>query len=55
MIAAPYTGPSLFMEFNESCVYLTIQDPDEPNGNITEYQVGSSFNLICSVNVLVVF
>ncbi|KAF6034416.1 PTPRT [Bugula neritina] len=46
---APYNGPSLSIELTESCVYLTIQDPDNPNGIITEYQVGSSFNLIYSV------
>jgi len=49
LIAAPYNGPSLSIKLNESCVYLTIQDPDKPNGIITEYQVGSSFNLIYSV------
>ncbi|KAF6033132.1 USH2A [Bugula neritina] len=35
---APYNGPSLSIELDESCVYLTIQDPDKPNGIITEYQ-----------------
>jgi len=55
LIAAPYSGPNLSIELNESCVYLTIQDPDNPNGIITEYQVGSSFNLINSVSVSVVF
>jgi len=39
MVAAPYDGPSLSIDFNTNCAHLTIQDPTQPNGIITEYQV----------------
>jgi len=39
IFAAPYDGPSLSIDFNTSCAHLTIQDPTQPNGFITEYQV----------------
>jgi len=39
VIAAPYDGPSISVDFNTNCAHLTIQDPTQPNGIITEYQV----------------
>ncbi|KAF6035941.1 PTPRM [Bugula neritina] len=35
---APYDEPSLSLDFDTSCAHLTIQDPTQPNGIITEYQ-----------------
>ncbi|KAF6021509.1 Ptprm [Bugula neritina] len=35
---APYDGPSLSVDFDTNCAHLTIQDPTQPNGIITEYQ-----------------
>ncbi|KAF6033512.1 hypothetical protein EB796_008181 [Bugula neritina] len=35
---APYDGPSLSVDFDTNCAHLTIQDPAQPNGIITEYQ-----------------
>jgi len=55
LIAAPYNGPSLLIELNEFCVYLTIQDPAKPNGIITEYQVSIVHFLTYSVSPSMVF
>jgi len=39
IIVAPYDGPSLSIDFDTNCAHLTIQDPAQPNGIVTEYQV----------------